>query len=410
MTSVVGHISHLHENLDLTFGEMFEILNLAFEGKLEQASEKVDGINLVFSWCHSVGIKVARSLNDIKTYGMTAEDLSDKFADKGNVRLAFNEGFKTLQKAIEIIPEHDLIKIFGTKTNRWFSIEIVYSKMDNTINYDGDYLVFHSYPIFELNHGVVLKSSNIETGKLLDFYITQMQNAVKMRNWKISGHNVLNMKSMSDGTALNTALELIHDNMQIAGVVESDTIRDYIRGMALLELNGFNLPKGVANMIANRIAKIQGAPNLIQIKKLVDISVRDKVDRLIKSEIELKKKWMLPLETAIKNFTIEVLGGLRSTLIGDHDAEVKRLRERLVKAIDMIKTSGNTDAINVLNSQIDKINLDKIIPLEGICFKYKDQLYKFTGNFGSINRILGLFKFGPLTSIDIDIERETNER
>ena len=37
--------------------------------------------------------------------------------------------------------------------------------------------------------------------------------------------------------------------------------------------------------------------------------------------------------------------------------------------------------------------LDSIVPSEGIVFKYKGKVYKFTGAFAPVNQILGLLTF-----------------
>jgi len=37
--------------------------------------------------------------------------------------------------------------------------------------------------------------------------------------------------------------------------------------------------------------------------------------------------------------------------------------------------------------------LKKIVPVEGIVFKYKGKTYKFTGAFAPVNQILGLVSF-----------------
>ena len=39
------------------------------------------------------------------------------------------------------------------------------------------------------------------------------------------------------------------------------------------------------------------------------------------------------------------------------------------------------------------IGIDKIVPSEGIVFKYKDKIIKMTGIFAPANRILGDAKF-----------------
>ena len=48
--------------------------------------------------------------------------------------------------------------------------------------------------------------------------------------------------------------------------------------------------------------------------------------------------------------------------------------------------------------QIEKLQaiggLDAVVPSEGVVFKYKGKIYKFTGAFAPINQILGSLKFG----------------
>ena len=49
MGGVAGHLSHLHENLDFTFGEIKSILQNVASANLEVV-EKVDGQNLFFTY------------------------------------------------------------------------------------------------------------------------------------------------------------------------------------------------------------------------------------------------------------------------------------------------------------------------------------------------------------------------
>ena len=70
---------------------------------------------------------------------------------------------------------------------------------------------------------------------------------------------------------------------------------------------------------------------------------------------------------------------------------------------DINHTTGNIEPDNIeklkkLKLQIQKLQkiggLDAIVPSEGIVFKYKGKVYKFTGAFAPINQILGSIKFG----------------
>ncbi len=92
MGGVAGHLDHLYENRELTFGEMKEILEAASNGELT-AEEKVDGQNLFLSYSIPEGkAKGARNKGNLKAGGLDAAGLAQKFAGRGNLEKAFTGG------------------------------------------------------------------------------------------------------------------------------------------------------------------------------------------------------------------------------------------------------------------------------------------------------------------------------
>ena len=75
-------------------------------------------------------------------------------------------------------------------------------------------------------------------------------------------------------------------------------------------------------------------------------------------------------------------------------------RKSLKDGVSMrdLQKPGNVEKLKKLKIQIEKLSaiggLDSIVPSEGIVFKYKGKIYKFTGAFAPINQILGSLKFG----------------
>ena len=66
MSGAAGHLMHLYDDPDITFGEIKDVLARAAQGKLEQVTEKLDGRNIVFTWnVKEGGLKVARAAGDI---------------------------------------------------------------------------------------------------------------------------------------------------------------------------------------------------------------------------------------------------------------------------------------------------------------------------------------------------------
>ena len=152
MGGAVGHLMHLYDNRDLTFSEIARIIDSAASGRLQRASEKLDGLNLVFSWDVSEdSLKVARSGGDIKSGGMDASSLASKFSGRGNLTKAFNSAFRVLNGAIGSLPQKAKMKVFGNKASKWYSVEVIYTKNPNVINYDSNSVVFHGWPVFSVS-------------------------------------------------------------------------------------------------------------------------------------------------------------------------------------------------------------------------------------------------------------------
>ena len=94
-----GHLTHLYEALDMTFGELLEILSAASEGKLENVTEKTDGINMFFTVAGGE-LRVATNPGFIRSGGLGRSELVARFADKPPVQTAYVGGYDALAKAM----------------------------------------------------------------------------------------------------------------------------------------------------------------------------------------------------------------------------------------------------------------------------------------------------------------------
>lgn len=398
MGGAAGHLSHLWDDPSLTFAEIKDVIMTAASGKLERVSEKLDGVNIVFSYdVQSNALRVARSGGDIKRGGMDSAELAKKFFGRGNVEEIFNKSFVIIDKAIGSLPPATKLKVFGPNANRWFSMEIIYTASANTINYDSNSVVFHGWPIFTIDENGKVQHDDDGTGiNELTSRIEQMQKAIGTRDWQVRGPSLVSMKNIADGAATKKAIAEVDAVMAQVGASDDDSVYDYLRALFAAEVDELGVSDDVAEMIVERCAETPGAPGIPDIKRVAPKEQHEAITLFIKSAEQMKKDAMFPLESAIADFAVEVLRGIDSTLIADSTAEVKRLRARLTKAISAIESSGNEVAMSVLQKEMARLkSVDNLsAPMEGIVFFYKGNPYKFTGAFAPAHQLLSLFTFG----------------
>jgi len=393
----VGHLMHLYDNPELTFAEIKSIIQDAASGKLQKASEKFDGLNLVFTWDASAGqLKVARAAGDIKRGGMDAETLAAKFSGRGSLKEAFDSAFSILTGAINSLPRKQIIEVFGEQGNLWYSVEVIYTENPNVINYDSNTIVFHGWPVFEIGDDGRVQASDDRSGvDVLSSYIDRMQKAVANRGWQVSGPAIVRLSKLSNDSILQNTLSKLDSAVNSVGLNDSATIGQYLSAKIYDDLTEFGFNKKIQDMIVSRVIGDLGAPTLIDIKKNIDKSQYDAAAAFVKASPKLLQGYIRPIELAINDFAVELLKGLESTLIDDTDAEVQRLKQATAEAISAIETSGDHNSMEVLKKHMQKLkSLENITsPVEGVVFVYKGNAYKFTGSFAAANQILGIFRY-----------------
>jgi len=390
----VGHLMHLYDNRDMSFQEMKRILTSAATGKLEKTTEKLDGLNLVFTWNATEGaIRIARAAGDIKRGGMSVEQLAAKFAGRGSLQKAFDLASRTLQGAISSLSAQDNQTIFGESGQKWYSIEVVYTGNPNVINYDSNSIVFHGWPVFEIDEtGIVQPSDDASGVEILTRNIDKMQKAVTLRDWKLRGPAVVTLSKLADKSVLSEVFQRIDEAVTAAGLDDSATVGQYLAAMLQYDMETMGIPRSLRPMVIKRVMGEPGS-SLVDIKKNIDKSTYETIASFVKDSHNVLKKHVRPIELAINDFAVEVLRGLKSTLVDDTDAEVQRLRAAVSSAAATIQASGDEAAMSVLKGQMEKLkSLENITtPVEGVVFIWKGNAYKFTGSFAAVNQILGLF-------------------
>ena len=104
-----------------------------------------------------------------------------------------------------------------------------------------------------------------------------------------------------------------------------------------------------------------------------------------------------PFEILFFQVGAEILKNMSGFLAVSPDAAVKKIKQDVDKAWKDLQKPGNVEKLEKLKIQIEKLDAiggaSAIVPSEGLVFKYKGNIYKFTGAFAPINQILGSLRF-----------------
>jgi len=397
MGGVAGHMDHLYENPNLTFSKMKEIMAAASNADLD-VEEKVDGQNLFLSYSIPEGkAKGARNKGNLRSGGLNAQELALKFSGRGNLEKAFTGGFDTFEKAVNALSDKEKERIFGPDTNIWYNAEIMDPGSMNVIKYDSKTLKIH-----DVGHFIFDKNTDDKTPipngtlDMLDSVLGKMKNILHQDDFSLARKAIVQLKRLDDDSVLNKVSSEIDSALSSEGLSGKSTVQNYMFSRLL---NGIDaeLPEDLKKEIVRYLMKLPGNIGLRALKKGLKEEDLQDLKSIISSKKMLLKDAIQPIETAVHDFTVEILKGMKSIFIADNDKEVSRLKQELAIAVEKLTAAGSEDpqAMDILQKHLNKIkDFSKITtPVEAVVFDYEGHTYKFSGNFAPLNQILGMFRY-----------------
>ena len=393
-----GHMNHPFDTeINLTFGQLKDIVNRALEGNLELAREKTDGQALAISWVNGK-LVAARNKGHLANRGANALDISGiatKFAGRGELEKAYNFAMQDLTKAIKSLSDKQKEKIF--KNGACFmNIEVIYPTSVNVIPYGQPLLVFHGTMEYDESGNAI--GEDQQSGRILGGMIKQIEQNVQ-DNYTLQGPPVLKLPKSQDLSSKKpkylTKISKLQKEFGLgdtAGVAEyhqawwenfvdkkSPSILDNTTKIGLVKRWAFG-EKGF------RIDK-----NTISDEKT--LAWATKIDK--EDHKKITKENLMKFEDIFLGVGAEVLSFTSSVLTVNPDKAVRDMKKRLDQTIKDVEASGDPKKIEKLKLELKRLNAiggpDKIVPIEGIVFIYNGQTFKLTGAFASLNQLLGIF-------------------
>jgi len=403
-----GHMNHPFDDNNLTFSDLKNIIIIGLSGKLnreDNVSEKLDGQNLMVSWVDGK-LKAARNKGHLKNGGKTAPTtagIASMFAGRGNIKTAFVGAMRDLEKSIGSLSDAQKKKVFGNGT-KWMNLEVIYPKTANVIDYDVAEIVFHGTTEYDKSGRA--KGYSKEAARMLQGMIQQVNQNIQ-KTFKISRPNFLKMSKVQNyGAKKSSFLSRLNKLQGQYGLKDTDTLGMYHQSFwqeyifnAAKQFNTSITQSELVNL-TNRWAFFDKSYSIGQIKKdfktgpefLKWILKTDKLDhnKMFKQNIK-------PFEILFFQVGAEILKNMSGFLAVSPDAAVQKIKKDVDTALKDLQKPDNVQKLDKLRVQIEKLEAiggsSAIVPSEGLVFKYKGKIYKFTGAFAPINQILGSLRF-----------------
>ncbi len=393
-----GHMNHPFDiEMNLTFGDLKQIVVRALNGDLELAREKTDGQALAISWVNG-RLVAARNKSHTKNQGegaMTIGQVAQQFAGRGSLTDAYTFAMNDLSKAIAGLSEPQRKKIF--KDGACFmNLEVIYPQNANVIPYGQPLLVFHG--TFEYNKEGEVIGENQQAASILAGMIKQINKHVQ-DTYTIQGPPMQSLpKSEHLSKLQGKYISMINKLQNEFKLSDSDGVADYHQAWweNYVEKNAKKLDIGSKIGLVKRWAFGDKSMRINQIQDDKIKAWADKTDK--QDQQKIMKENIMKFEQIFLGVGADVLEFMESVLTANPSDATKQLRKELGNAIKQIKASGNPQQIDKLKIELSRLNslggFDKIVPNEGIVFVYGGNTYKLTGAFAPLNQILGIFKYG----------------
>jgi hypothetical protein len=393
-----GHMNHPFDTeINLTFGQLKDIVNKALEGNLELAREKTDGQALAVSW-RDGRLVAARNKGHLKNKGENALDINGvamKFAGRGELEKAYNFAMKDLTQAISKLSEKQKEKIFKGGSC-FMNLEVIYPTSVNVIPYGQALLVFHG--TMEYNDAGVAIGENQEAARILAGMIKQV-NADVQSAYTIQGPPINELPKSKDLTKLkgkyNSQISKLQSKFKLK---DNDGIADYHQAFWMdfvTKKSPTKLDNRTLMGLVKRWAFYDKSFRLDK-KNLSDAKTLEWAKGIDKNDhAKMAKDNIRPFEDIFLGIGADILSFMSSVLAANPDKAVRDMKKRLDQTIKDVKKSGDVKKIAKLKLELERLNAiggkDKIVPNEGIVFVYGGKTFKLTGTFAPLNQILGLF-------------------
>jgi len=393
LTALGGHINHIYEDFDLRFRDLKSIFKMLGYADVD-VYEKLDGQNLFIGWdFDKETLKVARNKQNIKDGGLDRYGLSLKFGDRPEIESLFVNAYDVIHRAVSSLQYNIKSQIFGSMGTVWYPVEIIDPDFPNTIHYSNKRIVFHEYgPVLFGMDGEPISNALPRNLEILKLSIPSMNKEIDL--WKLIEPRCFPLNSIDDSIIDKACFE-VTEIQRKNKIDDATTIRSFAASRLKEDMQRFPLiPEHVRNGVSKSLVKMQGAPTNKFLLASVDSTMRTLVKNMIDEEKNnVLPKILNPIENIVHRFSSLLLSNMKSEYIDEATEEALRIKREYNRCCDIIRNGSNKNHIDLLHNLHPKIGTG-MVTIEGLVFKFNERVYKVTGSYAPMNRIIAAVRYG----------------
>lgn len=391
-----GHMHHPFDYTDFTLRDLKGLIRNLFSGKIEDITEKVDGTNIQATINKAGEVRFIRNKGDLNNPdgGMTIADMANKWADKPSVAKTFLEAGETITKVFSNLS----YKLFNPDSNTKITVncECVVAGKTNIMPYVSAQVDFHDFWVYKRDAND--EWEHVETTKK---WMDQLQKSCENIDSAHPTPQVLIKVADQSNEILVDYIKRLDKLFKEADCKEMDTIDTWKRNRfeEWCENNASWIleSKDGAEILYKRWFECDKSTNIKQIKQMYDNLHDTEIADMDKSGYKsMTSDVMEPLDIFFLDLGNSVISLCDDIINSGQEAQVcAQLRSDLKDVVADVRANGSISANEKLTKQLNRLSElgEKVNPIEGIVFKYKNKLMKLTGSFAPINQILGSIKF-----------------
>lgn len=390
MGSLGGHMNHLWEDLEITFGELKEIFSELCLGNLS-ATEKFDGINLHFRIDSSSNPRFSFNKKQREAGGLTQAQFNNLMEN--------HPAGKTFTHAAEAIfrMSKNSRWPFGFSGRNWINCDVIDTSRPMTLKYDDCAVVLHGVRNFSSE----VSDHIIESFENYSEEVSKYSVDIDGSSWKFLPPTGVQLTDITGNGVLSNFYSGLSKIMTASGCSESSKIKDFAKTSILNgPLSKLNISESKKSDLISHIFK-EGNTSLLKIKKGTNPITAKMISEigLAKNRSKVISEAVLPLEILITYVGAKILENLKSCIIENPSAEIDRLNSCIKESIFLTENYKDRHSISrkaIMEKYLSKLEqCGNIVPtLEGVVFNWNNKLYKITGTFAPINHILGITRYG----------------